>query len=167
MAGKIESGQNINALERAKVTRTEKYRQELLDDLKHPKRGTLNRQALADLAEARFADNEEMAKQAKDVIQERIYKEYNEPIDENTHHYYGGVIRMIEGAVNMYHTYYVIGSDNPSKAKAVLEFEQKLVEIVTQEVTDQDHPQWRSSRLIRARQPQPAERSVIEVAPYK
>ena len=125
----------------------ERSRQKLLDMLRHSKRGALNRQALADYAEWRFADNEEMAKQAGDINREQMY----EPFDEEAQYYYGGASRYIEGAVGAYNITFLVASRDVNRANL---FEQKLIELVTQEVTDHDHPVWRSSRLIKARQPQ-------------
>ena len=70
----IEVHRPMNAPEGAKVTRSEKYRQRLLDELRHPKRGTLTRQALANYAEWKFADNEDMARQARDINRKQLIK---------------------------------------------------------------------------------------------
>jgi hypothetical protein len=148
----IEVHQPMNAPEGALVTRTEKYRQRLLDELRHPKRGSLTRQALANYAEWKFADNEDMARQAGDINRERMY----EPVDEEAQYYYGSASRYVEGCVAFFQVSYLHENSREANevSQANLAFEQKLVEMVTQEVTDQDHPVWRSSRLIRARQPQ-------------
>jgi hypothetical protein len=137
MATELEQQSN-NTSHKEAVSRQE----ELLKYLRDHRRGSLPRQAFADLAEIRYADNVEMARRGCELVQQRIrvwrFNHFDPTMQIAMS--YNDAYKRVEYLVEKFRTNFYIAHPSNNSDRVRADFQQRFIEILNNEITDEDHP---------------------------